>query len=59
MNSKEFTGELSRRLGYTNKDAAVLVSSLVDIMAQELQESNVLTFQEFGTFEVKKKMPNE
>ncbi|WP_418307159.1 HU family DNA-binding protein [Phocaeicola coprophilus] len=56
MNSKEFTGELSRRLGYTNKDAAVLVASLVDIMAQELQESNVLTFQEFGTFEVKKKM---
>ena len=48
MNSKEFTGELSRRLGYTNKDAAVLVASLVDIMAQELQESNVLTFQEFG-----------
>ena len=48
MNSKEFTGELSRRLGYTNKDAAVLVASLVDIMAQELQE--------FGTFEVKKKM---
>ena len=45
MNSKEFTGELSRRLGYTN-----------NIMAQELQESNVLTFQEFGTFEVKKKM---
>mgnify|MGYP000753810427 CR=1 FL=1 len=39
MNSKEFTGELSRRLGYTNKDAAVLVASLVDIMAQELQES--------------------
>lgn len=56
MNSKEFTGELSRRLGYTNKDAAVLVASLVDIMVQELQESNVLTFQEFGTFEVKKKM---
>ena len=56
MNSKEFTGELSRRLGYTNKDAAVLVASLVDIMAQELQESNVLTFQEFGTVEGKKNM---
>ena len=31
MNSKEFTGELSRRLGYTNKDAAALAASLVDI----------------------------
>ena len=56
MNSKEFTGELSRQLGYTNKDAASLVASLVDIMAQELQEGNILTFQGFGTFEVKKKM---
>ena len=55
MNSKEFTGELSRRLGYTNKDAAVLVASLVDIMAQELQESNAIGIQGFGTFEVKKK----
>ena len=30
MNSRNLAGELSRRLGYTNKDAAVLVASLVE-----------------------------
>ena len=56
MNHKEFIGELSRRLGYTNKDAARLVASLVDIMGEELLEGKTLTFQGFGTFEVKKKL---
>ena len=45
MNHKEFIGELSRRLGYTNKDAARLVASLVDIMGEELLEGKTLTFQ--------------
>ena len=35
MNNKEFVVELSRSLGYTNKDATQLVASLVDIMTQE------------------------
>lgn len=56
MNHKEFIGELSRRLGYTNKDAACLVASLVDIMGEELLEGKTLTFQGFGTFEVKKRL---
>lgn len=56
MNNKELTGELARRLGYTNKDAAQLVASLVAIMGEELQEGKTLTFQGFGTFEVKKKL---
>lgn len=56
MNNKEFVGELSRRLGYTNKDAAQLVASMVDIMGEQLQDGKTLSFQGFGTFDVKKKM---
>lgn len=56
MNSKEFTTELSRRLGYTNKDATQLVASLTDILSAELQDGKTAAFQGFGTFEVKKKM---
>ena len=55
MNNKDFTSELSRRLGYTIKDTSELISSLLSDMTQELQEGNVVTIQGFGTFEVKKK----
>ena len=55
MNNKDFTLELSRRLGYTIKDTSELMSSLLSDMTQELQEGNVVTIQGFGTFEVKKK----
>ena len=55
MNNKDFTSELSRRLGYTIKDTSELMSSLLSDMTQELQEGNVVTRQGFGTFEVKKK----
>ena len=55
MNNKDFTSELSRRLGYTIKDTSELMSSLLSDMTQELQEGNVVTIQGFGTFEVNKK----
>lgn len=56
MNNKELTGELSRRLGYTNKDAAQLIASMVDIMGEQLQEGKRLDFDGFGTFSVKKEL---
>ena len=56
MNKKELIGELSRRLGYTNKDVARLLTSVTGIMGEELQEGKVIAIQDFGTFEVKKKM---
>ena len=56
MNNKEFISELSQRLGYTNKDAAKYVSSVLSIMTQELQDGNTIALQGFGTFEVKKKL---
>lgn len=55
MNNKEFTSELSHRLGYTIKDTSELISSLLADITQELQEGNIVTIQGFGTFEVKKK----
>ena len=56
MNNKEFISELSRRLGYSNKDANRLVSSVLSIMTQELQDGKTIAIQGFGSFEVKKKL---
>ena len=55
MNNKEFISELSRRLGYTNKDTTQMVASLLSVMTQELQDGKTIALQGFGTFEVKKK----
>lgn len=55
LNNKEFTSELSRRLGYTLKDTSELVTSLLSDMTRQLEEGNVISIQGFGTFEVKKK----
>lgn len=56
MNNKEFISELSRRFVYTNKDTTQLVSSVISIMTQQLQDGNTVAIQGFGTFEVKKKL---
>ncbi len=56
MNNKEFIAELSRRLGYTNKDTTRMVSSVLGVMTRELQDGNTIAIQGFGTFEVKKKL---
>ena len=56
MNNKEFISELSRKLGYSNKDATRLASSVLSIMTQELQDGNTIAIQGFGSFEVKKKL---
>lgn len=55
MNNKEFTSELSDRLGYSIKDTSDLISSLLSEMTLELQEGKLITVQGFGTFEVRKK----
>lgn len=55
MNNKEFITELASKSGYINKDTSRLVSSVIDIMTQELQDGNSIVIQGFGTFEVKKK----
>lgn len=55
MNNKEFTSELSKRLGYTLKDTSERISSLLSGMTRQLEDGNVIGIQGFGTFEVKKK----
>ena len=56
MNNKEFISELSRRLSYNSKETTKLVSSVLSVMTQELQDGKIIAIQGFGTFEVKKKM---
>ena len=56
MNNKEFISELSRRFVYTNKDTTQLVSSVINIMTQQLQDGNTVAIQGYGTFEVRKKL---
>ena len=55
MNNKEFTSELSRRLGYTTKDTTELISLLIQEMTKQLEDGNIIQIQGFGSFEVKKK----
>jgi len=55
LNNKEFIAELSKRLGYTSKEASELVISVVDVIIQQLQQDNTVVIQGFGNFDVKKK----
>lgn len=56
MNNKEFTTELSRRLGISTKETNQFISALNEELAQQLEEENTISIQGFGTFDVKKKL---
>ncbi len=55
MNNKELITELSRRLGYTVKDTSLLMVALVAEMTEKLEDENVITIQNIGSFEVRKR----
>lgn len=55
MNNKELIAELSRRLGYTVKDTSLLMVALVAEMTEKLEDENVITIQNIGSFEVRKR----
>jgi len=55
LNNKEFTAELSKRLGYSVKETSELLNTTFSVMIKQLQDNNVLAIQGFGSFEVKKK----
>lgn len=55
MNNKEFISEISRRSGLTTKVASELLAALVSEMSDKLEDENVISVQNIGTFEVKKK----
>ena len=56
MNNKQFITELAQRLGYTAQDTQKMVYQVVDAMADSFQEGNTIAVQNFGSFEVKKKI---
>lgn len=56
MNHKEFISLLSKDLGTSVKDTSEIVNRIVSAMIDELQKGNTVNIQDFGTFEVRKKM---
>lgn len=46
---------MSRRMGYTMKDTSSLMDALVAGMTEELENENVITIQNIGSFEVRKR----
>ena len=56
MNNNEFVAELSRRLGYSQKDSSALLSALVSEVSGQLEEDRIVSIQDFGNFEVRKKL---
>ena len=55
MNNKEFINALAARTDKGQKGTKQLVDSLVELLADTLEEGDTLTVQSFGAFEVKKK----
>lgn len=56
MNNKEFISELANRMGYTTKDTISAMNDLVAGMTEFLVDNKSIAIQNFGTFEVKKKL---
>ena len=56
MNHKEFISVLSKDLGISAKETSEVVNLIVSAMIDELQKGNIVNIQDFGTFEVRKKM---
>lgn len=56
MNNKEFISELANRMGYTTKDTISAMNDLVAGMTEFLIDDKSIAIQNFGTFEVKKKL---
>ncbi|NLI35487.1 MAG: HU family DNA-binding protein [Bacteroidales bacterium] len=57
MNNKEFIQELSKRLDISTTEAQDNVQKLIKVMTNQLEGENAaITVQNFGVFEVKKKL---
>ena len=56
MKDKELVAELSRRLGMTHKEVAEILSEGGPFIASLMNEETTVEINNFGTFEVKKKM---
>jgi DNA-binding protein HU-beta/integration host factor subunit alpha len=56
MNNKQFIADLAQRMGFTSQDTQKMMYQLIDAMGDTFQEGNVVAVQNFGSFEVKKKL---
>ena len=56
MNNKQFIAELAQRTGISVQDTQKMVYQVIDSMAECFQEGNTVAVQNFGSFDVKKKM---
>lgn len=56
MNNKSFISEVSKRIGKKVGDTQMLTYALVDIMNEFFQKGDSVTINNFGTFEVKKRL---
>ena len=56
MNNKEFVSELAQRTGYGNSKTQKYLLCVLNAMGDGFQEGNAVQVNNFGTFEVKKKL---
>ena len=55
MNTSQLISELSQRLDIPKVKTEELLEGVVSIIAQQLNENNIIAIQHFGTLELKKK----
>ncbi len=56
MNNKQFIAELARRMGYSLQDTQKMTYQVMDAMGDSFMEGNTVIVQNFGSFEVKKRL---
>ena len=56
MNNKQFIAELARRMGYSSTDTQKMIYQVIDAMGDSFMEGNTVIVQNFGSFEVKKRL---
>ncbi len=56
MNNKDFIAALSAKEGLTTRDTQMLVNHIIAEMTAQFENGSQLSIQNFGQFEVKKKL---
>lgn len=59
MNFKELVREVSQRTNYTQKDIAVVVDNIIDIIENTVASGEEVNLQGFGKFERIKRAPRD
>lgn len=56
MNNKSFIQELSQRTGFKQEETQRMVFDVIDAMNDKFQEGENVSFSNFGSFEVKRRL---